>query len=602
MSATELISEAIPETEFTAATPLTSDQPAASSALSSTDADSPSQGDLAGQVVLKQQQPPTPQQDTQPQQEIQKESEVFLDDNSTPQVCQQIEIVTEEQSSFDPSLPQIDAVWSIGQEHSYEQRPDKRNEWVDSYDNTDEACQLAEHTEPNNNNNNSFECDKENHTRSIEIQHTPRLLRAENQVQGFVQTHAVQVPKILKIQTKASKKYFIQDLAEPGAKRSKYLALHSSKSHVSVKKTMPVLKLPAPHSLTQPSLSSCLIDHNLKPLQIQHNLENKKSKSKAVLRLETMGLKYQADMAETVRYPISSDPSPCPLKKTSRRGSGADRFILKEVPAGYPHAGEEVGADAVYIDVDANLPPGLDFNGDGQLAGMEGMGEADQSVDSMLDNCSLQSLSMDQYLPDFTDLPQFPNIPLGGEDDAACAEPQYLTPSIPHNVLNDYDWQQCHTSSYSCVSHAATPAIITQPQAAVAATTPSPISLSKFMDGSTQQGGVHSPGEVTAGVAVAAGVDAMVSADVGGGLVTAEPVPSGGSARTLTQLDTVTMMTSAPSTTVVTTMTAIIKTEDQVSFQFECPDFLFLPTHPHSKSHTHTHTLVPNFRIPFLTQ
>ena len=544
MAATELVSDASSETQLTAS-PLTNDQLAASSVAS--DAHDPTQDDSACLEVQKQEQPPTPAQDIQSHQEIQKDCEVILDANSTPQACQQIEIVSEEPSSLESPLPQIDAVWSIGQEHSYEQRPDKCKERADASDEAEEASQLAEQKQPYS--NNSFECDKENHTCTTEKQHTPSLLHSENLVQESVQTSKVQVPQILKIQTKASKKYFIQDGADPSGKRPK---LHDTKTPMTVRKTYKttqVLKLQSSHGISQSKLNSCLIDHNLKPLQIQHNLENKKSQSNTVLQLDTLGLKFQDDITGAIQYPIRSDPSPCLLKKTSCRGNG-DQFIIKEVPTGYPKADEEVDTEAVYLDIDANPSIEPNFNGSSQIVETEDAG-TDENISSMLDNCNLQSLSMDQYLPDFSDLPQFPNIPLDAEDDT-CTEPLHLTPSIPHSVLN-YDWQQCYTSCYSYTSHAS-PSITNQPQVAME-TIPNPTSLSQFINGNLQKGGrghVNSPS-----TASTAGMDAVVSAGVGG-VITAQFTSSGESTHALTQLNTATMMTSASST-------ATIKTEDQVS-------------------------------------
>ena len=573
MAAAEFVSDASSEIQLTA-TPLTSDQSAASYAASP-ETHNPTRDDHAYEAVVKREQPPTSAQDTQPQLEIHKDCDVILDASSAPQACQQIEIASEEPASFEPSLPQIDAVWSIGLEHSYEHRPEKCKERAGSPDKADEAFQLAEHKETNS--NNSSECDKENCTHSIEIHHTLRLSHSDNQVQESVPTATVQAPQILKIQTKASKKYFIQDGADPSGKRPRYLTLHDTKTQATVRKAhkaTQALKLPSSHGIPQPSLSSCLIDHNLKPLQIQHNLENKKSQSKAVLRLETLGLKYEDDITETIQYPIKADPSPCLLKKPSRRGNG-DRFILKEIPAGYLHADDEVGSDAVYHSTDASPSTCLDFNNTSQLVEMEDAG-AEENVNSMLDN-SLQSLSMDQYLPDFSDLPQFPNIPLDAEDDM-CPEPQYLTPSIPHSVLS-YDWQQNYASCCGYTSHA-TPSIITQPQIAVA-TIPNPTSLSKFVEGR-----VNSPCKVRADV------DAVVSVSVGG-VVPAQLSVSGENTHTLTQLNSAMMMTSA-SSTATTTMMATLKTENQVRKQdFSLPP----PPPPPPPTHTHISNLCPNFCI-----
>ena len=176
MAATELTSETTHEIELTA-TPLTSDQCEPLPVSSPTHSHSPSCNPPAT--------PPSHDSGPQTSEETtgtEKECEAILDASCTPQACQQIEIVTEELSS---EVPRIDAAWSIGREHSYEQKPGKiRGDPDSSFDpnKPDNTGQLAGQKKPHNT---DPDCDKENLAHSAEQHHAPKLFQKEQKGSPF---------------------------------------------------------------------------------------------------------------------------------------------------------------------------------------------------------------------------------------------------------------------------------------------------------------------------------------------------------------------------------------------------------------------------------
>ncbi|KAL8590347.1 hypothetical protein ACOMHN_006463 [Nucella lapillus] len=425
MAKAELVCEGSFEIEFTSP-PLTSDQ---SKSLSTS-----SPKHTHAQPTSEVTEPAPQSRDTWLQTnkgttETQKDS-IVLDENATPQVCQQVEIITEEASCNEPCFPRIDAVWSISQEHSYEQKLPRGGEQKSFHMSQNVAEPDPVHDAPYGKG-----------TRSVEIQHTPTLPYSQNKGTEVLKTCSGHTPQVLKIQGKPSKKYFIHDSPDMNRKPSKYRTLHGGKSQPMTKsyKTLKVLQLPS-HSSNYSSWNSCLIDHNLKPLQIQHNLEHK-NKALAVLKLETLSLKYRDDAEDSSFHARDSDGPRSPTPPFSGRGRKG-KFIMKDAStdnADNSHMDEEVGTDAVYLDVDPDPSSNPDFTESMQQE--EDM-ETGEGGEEEVDQSSVHSLSMDHYLPDFTDLPPFPNIPMDQPEDQ-YTEPTQLTPSIQHNLF-DYEWPKTY--------------------------------------------------------------------------------------------------------------------------------------------------------------
>ncbi|XP_076464429.1 uncharacterized protein LOC143296415 [Babylonia areolata] len=423
MATAEPVCESNVETEFTSPT-ITSDQPPVLSISSPnhtpTTVTPPSPTVVAEHAPISTQVTETIPDTTEPQ----KDCRVVVDDDATPQVCQQVEIVTEQANSAEPCFPKIDAVWSIRQEHSYEQKVHRRTENKGS--NTPPTRPPPEPVQ-----------DCPSGTRSMETQHTPTLPQPQAAGTGTEghKVRGVHMPQILKIHNKPNKTYFIHDSPDSGSSKPKYLNMHGGKSQPVAKsyKTLKVLQLPS-HSSSHSSWNSCLIDHNLKPLQIQHNLEHK-NKALAVLKLETLSLKYHDDCEDSAHY-FHPQPPPSPESPFSERECKGN-VVMDAVGVGGPdtrHGEEEVGMDAVYVDVDSDPRSNPDFM-DSSRQEEGGEGEDGGWVE---EEGSVHSLSMDHYLPDFTDLPPFHNIPIDQPDDQ-YTEPTLLTPSIHHNLF-DYDW------------------------------------------------------------------------------------------------------------------------------------------------------------------
>ena len=434
--------------------------------------------------------------------EIVQDHTVILSACSTPLVCEQIEIVTEEKQSAVPQttlssvvvhtaqhsneahLPQIDAVWSIGQEHSYEQRPWK-NKTQDCFLHTDNGL-----VEPDTDKASDRPTQAEHSTQPVDTYHMATLPLSDNAAQdngvpmaslphSDIAGEEIDVPCVLhvspelKVHMKASKRYVLSNpKGHTHMKRTESAPVSCKKSYRNVK----VLKVPpSPPSQSASSWSNGLIDHNLKPLQIHHNLLLSKTQHKPdALTLDKSSMQYDHPNPFTHHFPVNADPhlyTP-PTLSTQIETLTASQSYVSDVDEG-----EEVGTDAVYMDI-AQSP------------------SLHRMVDPMASPANLQdltsNLSMQQYLPDISDLPQFNNIPPDGLEDP-CTEPTHLIPSIDHSVL-DSGWLPAdpwcsYTATTTMATHTFSGSTITHTDS-ILSTTASSVTEDLFSMGTMQRDAV----------------------------------------------------------------------------------------------------------------
>ena len=225
----------------------------------------------------------------------------------------------------------------------------------------------------------------------------------------------------LQMRAKLIKKTTVHNPSINGGKCRNPLEIHGPQS-------VKVLKFPITR-VSHPNISSHLIDHNLKPLQIQHNYANK---PKHIIKLNDVRMGYERPkVLNNVLHSNSWCPSMC------ERNTHSSKMTLTHVQSAKDviQSISEVGSDAVYMDIASDTSS--TFNpqtpiGDPPL-------DTDDMKEILIPNSALTSnlLGVDHYLPDISDLSEFQNIQMDTEE--SCIEPQQLTPSISHDMLNR-DW------------------------------------------------------------------------------------------------------------------------------------------------------------------
>ncbi|KAK7505433.1 hypothetical protein BaRGS_00003178 [Batillaria attramentaria] len=214
-----------------------------------------------------------------------------------------------------------------------------------------------------------------------------------------------------------------------------------------------------------PDLKSDRIDHNWKPLQITHNLGDKKKQPRTSFRPNQNFGTFQFQLGK--KAALQANQSLCQSDSNSavqlKNVFQYEKVHIK--PATVPTAvsspnmdyiirDDSNDSDALLLDTEPSQesiradkhaePSNTDGAGseDGTQvtsahSGTSCPGYSSDVMDSH--NYCLQPLSVEQYLFDFKDLPEFANIQT--EDDI-IGDMFELTPTIPPDALPSYTWQQ----------------------------------------------------------------------------------------------------------------------------------------------------------------